>query len=74
MEHEEEDSVEDYQQSIDPSLKSKMKNDIYHEFSRMIMKKIDYFTADMKRISISQEAELRVEAFLEELVYINPQS
>jgi hypothetical protein len=40
----------------------------------MIAKKIDFFTADMKRMAISQEAEQRIETFLEELIYINPYS
>lgn len=33
-----------------------MKNEIYSEFGKMISKKIEIFTTDMKRMTISQEA------------------
>lgn len=40
----------------------------------MITKKIETFTEDMKKMTLSQQVELRIEAFLEELIYINPYS
>ena len=40
----------------------------------MILKKVEYFTSSMKKMALSPEAEHRIEAFLEELIYINPHS
>jgi hypothetical protein len=39
-----------------------------------MIRKIDYFTNDLKKLSMSSDVEERVESFLEELLYLNPYS
>ena len=51
-----------------------MKTEVYAEMNKIIVKKIEYFTNDLKRLSMSVDVEQRVESFLEELLYLNPYS
>lgn len=40
--------------------KKKIKTEVYNEFNRIIVKKIDYFTTDLKRMSMSSQVEQRI--------------
>lgn len=42
-----------------------MKTEVYAEMNKIIVKKIEYFTNDLKRLSMSVDVEQRVESFLE---------
>ena len=40
--------------------KKKIKTEVYNEFNRIIVKKIDYFTTDLKKMSMSSQVEQRI--------------
>lgn len=40
--------------------KKKIKTEVYNEFNRIIVKKIDYFTTDLKKMSMSAQVEERI--------------
>jgi hypothetical protein len=41
---------------------------------RVVARKIESFTIDVKKMAMSVELEQRIETFLEELIYLNPHS
>lgn len=69
-----EDSLYEPDSEKDALKKKRIRNEIYTEFAQIIAKKVEDFTNDLKKMTISQQAENRIEAFLEELLYINPYS
>ena len=44
--------------------KKRIKTEVYNQFNRIIVKKIDYFTTDLKKMSMTAQVEERIETFL----------
>ena len=63
-----------YEQEDEGATRRKIKTEVYAELNKIIVKKVEHFTNDLRRLAMSADVEQRVETFLEELLYLNPYS